>query len=244
MIKSFQGLLARLLKIVVVSLLLPVVVGLLGGVLEQLARCGAGAEADVRTWILRGGAVYVGLHVLLYKPVPWFAASRAMFTTLAVWLFGGQIASVEKGAASKADGGKSKKGSKEKGSGSAGSGSTTLVAFSPYVVPLWTVVVCLIAWAASHVVSRRWIDVPAALLLGASMAFHWLMTADELQQQRSRWPIETYLLALALIFVLTLFIAAACVPLAMPEFSFVQALSAGLSRAQAIYAAVWQQLFG
>ena len=240
--KAVQGMLARLIKMVVVCLLIPLVIGLVEAFVEQLAFAGGGWDA--KTWALRGGAVYVGLHVLLYKPVALFAAGRTMFATLAVWLFGGQVASVEKGAA-KSDGGKSKKGSKDKGgSGSAGSGSTTLVAFSPYVVPLWTIAVCLMAWAASHVVSRQWIDAPSAALIGASLAFHWLMTADELQQQRSRWPIETYVLALALIFVLTLFIAAACVPLAMPEFSFVQTLSTGFSRTQGIYTAVWQQLFG
>ena len=238
--KAVQGMLARLIKMVVVCLLIPLVIGLVEAFVEQLVFAGGGWDA--KTWALRGGAVYVGVHVLLYKPVSLFAAGRTMFATLALWLFGGQVASVEKGAA-KSESGKSAKGSKSK-SGSAGSGSTTLVAFSPYVVPLWTIVVCLMAWAASHVVSRQWIDAPSAALIGASLAFHWLMTADELQQQRSRWPIETYVLALALIFVLTLFIAAACVPLAMPEFSFVQTLAAGLSKTQAMYAAVWQQLFG
>jgi hypothetical protein len=238
--KAFQGILARLIKIVVVSLLIPLVVGLLGGVLEQLTFAGG---SDAATWVLRGGAVYVGLHVLLYKPVSWFAASRAMFATLAVWLFGGQVASVEKGAA-KAEGGKAGKGAKTKSGGAAaGSGSTTLVAFSPYVIPLWTILVCLAAWVASQWIDRHWIDAPAASLIGASMAFHWLMTADELQQQRSRWAIETYLLALALIFALTLLIAAACVPLAVPGFSFVQALAAGLGRTQALYAAAVEQFF-
>lgn len=238
--KVFQTILARLIKIVVVSLLIPLVVGLLGGVLEQLTFAGG---SDAATWVLRGGAVYVGVHVLLYKPVAWFAASRAMFATLAVWLFGGQVASVEKGAA-KAEGGKAGKGAKAKGgSAPAGSGSTTLVAFSPYVVPLWTILVCLAAWVASQWIDRHWIDAPSASLIGASMAFQWLMTADELQQQRSRWPIETYLLALALIFALTLLVAAACVPLALPGFSFVETLSAGLSRTQAMYSTVWQQLF-
>ena len=76
-----------------------------------------------------------------------------------------------------------------------------------------------------------------------TIAFHWVMTADDLQQQRKRWHLETYLLALSLVFVLTLLAAAACLPWMVPEFSLVQMLSDGLARAQALYGAIIQQLF-
>jgi hypothetical protein len=96
--------------------------------------------------------------------------------------------------------------------------------------------------------ASRWIDpaqveAPACFLAGLTLAFHWLMTADELQQQRERWHLETYLLAVGLIIVLTILLAAAVLPLALPEFSFARALADGLAKTQAIYAALVQRLF-
>ena len=69
------------------------------------------------------------------------------------------------------------------------------------------------------------------------------MTADELQAQRKRWHLETYLLALSLVFVLTLLVAAACLPWAVPELSFIRVLAEGLSRTQDIYTTIVYQLF-
>ena len=48
-----------------------------------------------RDWMTWGFATYVGLHLLLYRPVALFRASHRLFSILAVWLFGGQVASVE-----------------------------------------------------------------------------------------------------------------------------------------------------
>ena len=87
------------------------------------------------------------------------------------------------------------------------------------------------------------LDGPASILIGVTIAFHWLMTADALQQQRSRWHLETYLLAIGLVFALTLLIGGACLPWAIPEFSFVRALSDGCSRAQTIYTTIIQRVF-
>ena len=75
------------------------------------------------------------------------------------------------------------------------------------------------------------------------MAFHWLMTADDLQQQRDRWHMETYLLAIGLVFVVTLLIGGACLPWAVPEFSFLRALADGLAYAQTLYWTLVQRLF-
>ena len=118
-----------------------------------------------------------------------------------------------------------------------------MVAFSPYVIPLSTVLVCALGWALRQWTGRAWVEGAMSALIGVTMAFQWLMTADELQQQREQWHVETYLLALCLVFILTLAIAAACVPWALPEFSVGQAFAEGMARTRAIYAVVWQRLF-
>ena len=229
---NFSALLGRLLKGIVVAVLIPFAIGLLQGITQGVTVASASGSTALE-WMWWGFVTYVGIHLLLYRPAGLFRASHALFSVLAVWLFGGQVASVES-----AGGGKHKSG---KGEGS--SQGSTLVAFSPYVIPLYVILVSAAAWGLRQAVDPKYVDGASAFLIGAASAFHWLMTAEDLQQQRERWRVETYLLAIGLVFMVTLLIGGACLPLAVPEFSFVPALSDGLARAQAIYAALIQRLF-
>lgn len=239
---KLAGWAGRGIKIVMVALVIPLTIGLLLGFLDQLDVPSMSGNT-FRQLVVWGFAAYVGVHVLLYRPVAWFQVSHRMFSTLAVWLFGGQVASTEGAAASSQ--GKLGKGGKREGGAErrrAAEGST-LVAFSPYVVPLYTMLACAAGWGAAHWVDRRFVDGPVGVLIGSTMAFQWLMTADDLQPQRDHWHLETYLLAIGLVFVLTLVLGSLCVPWAIPEFSVGRALSDGLTHTHAIVTAVFQQLF-
>jgi len=235
---SVVSVVGRLLKVAMVVIVVPLAVALLLSLLDQLNVPSASGGATFREWVLRGAWTYIGIHLLLYRPVRLFRISHRLFSTLAVWLFGGQVASVEQGA------GKGGKGKESKGGkGEAAAQGSTLVAFSPYVIPLYTVLVCAAGWALGRSLDRALVDGPVSFLLGMTLAFHWLMTADQLQQQRDQWHVETYGLAIGLVFVLTLIVGGACVPWAVPEVSFVRALADALARAQAIYSAIIRQLF-
>ena len=237
-VSNIHTVIGRLIKAIVVAALIPLVIGLLLGVVEQFKSAGV-AGASVARWLAWGFCTYLGVHLLLYRPASLFRISRALFSTLAVWLFGGHVTSVEHAGRSKGKQGAAKQG-KDRGGGAQGS---ALVAFSPYVIPLSTVLVCALGGVLSRWIEPSRFEGAIGALLGMTMAFQWLMTAEELQQQRDQWHVETYLLALCLVFVLTLVLAAACVPWALPEFSFTQALSEGMARTHAIYATVWQRLF-
>ena len=86
--------LARIVKWVMVAVLIPVAIGLFQGTLQQLETL-SGSGALYRTWVERGFLTYVWLHLLLYRPVALFRSSHRVFSVLAMWLFGGQVASVE-----------------------------------------------------------------------------------------------------------------------------------------------------
>lgn len=235
-LSKVSAVLGRVVKWVMVAVLIPLAIGLLQGILNQLDGPAA-SGATFREWVWWGFVTYVGTHLLLYRPAAMFRVSHRLFSTLAVWLFGGQVASTEGGG-----GGKASKGDKG-GKGGPSSQGSTLVAFSPYVIPLYAVLGCAVGWALVRWVDRVFVDGPVSFFLGMAMAFHWIMAADDLQQQRDRWHLETYLLAIGLVFVLTLLIASACLPWAIPEFSFVRALAEGFSRSQAIYTTLIQRLF-
>jgi hypothetical protein len=222
-----------------VAVLVPLAIGLLQGILRQLDVLSA-SGATFRQWLGWGFVTYVALHVLLYRPVPMFRVSHQMFSVLAVWLFGGQVAPVA-GSPGADLGGAGKRGRGGKADMSQGS---TLVAFSPYVIPLYAMLVSAGGWVLNQwLPDRVLIDGPVTFLIGFMMAFHWLMTADDLQQQRERWHVETYLLAIGLVFVVTLVIAGACLPWAIPEFSFLRALGDGFTKTQSIYASMVRGLF-
>lgn len=221
-----------------VAVVLPFAIGLLQSLLEQLEPVSL-TGGTFRQWVSWGFMTYVGVHVLLYRPVGLFRISHRVFSALAVWFFGGQVTTVEEPKGGKAQG----KGAAKSTPADAATQGSTLVAFSPYVVPVYPVLVCVAGWLLGRWWDRTFVDGPVAFAVGVTVAFHWLMTADDLQQQRRRWHLETYLLALSLVFVLTLLIGAACLPWAVPELSFVQTLGDGLSRTRAIYAAIIQRLF-
>ena len=232
-----QTFFARLVKGLMVAIVLPIAIGLFQGILQQIDRVSVAGVA-YHDWIARGFVTYVWLHLLLYRPAALFRISHRMFSVLAIWLFGGQVASVEQSGSGSAKG-RSAKGERSEGIAQ----GSPLVAFSPYVIPLYTILVCAVAWILTRWWDRAFVDGPITFLIGVTSAFHWIMTADELQQQRSRWHVETYLLALGLVFIVTLLVGALCLPWAIPEFSFIQALADGLSNAHAIYATVCQRVF-
>ena len=79
--------------------------------------------------------------------------------------------------------------------------------------------------------------------MGATLTMHWVMTADDLQQHRERFPLDVYLPGLGLIGLISVLIVGACLPLAVPEFSLPSLLADALAQAGAIYAAVLHALF-
>ena len=232
---KFAEALSRIIKSAMVVVLIPLAIGLLDGVLKQLEIMSS-SGATFRQWIEWGVVSYVGLHVLLYRPVAMFRVSHRLFSVIAVWLFGGQVTTVGGSASGKGKGGKG-------GKGEAAAEGSPLVAFSPYVIPLYVILVCAGSLLLRQWAGRRWVDGPASFLIGFLIAFHWLMTAEDLQQQRDRWHMETYLLAIGLVFVLTLLLGGACLPWAVPEFSFARALADGFAKTQAIYTTLIQRLF-
>ena len=175
---SLGSVLARLVKIVMIAVLLPFAIGLLRGTLDQLELM-SWSTATFREWVSWGFFTYVGIHVLLYRPMGLFRASHKVFSLLAVWLFGRQVASVEQGH-------ERKKGKRADDAGGAAADpaaqGSTLVAFSPYVVPVTTLLICAAGWVLRRWWHQAFVDGPISFLIGLSMAFHWLMTAESLQE--------------------------------------------------------------
>ena len=155
-----SGLIGRLVKIVMVVVLLPTAAALLLGVLNQL-NVPSLSGGQVREWVVWGAMTYLGIHILLYRPLALFRGSHRLFSALAVWLFGGHVSSVEDAKVTAA---KKKWIRRAKSEGSAQ--GSTLVAFSPYVIPLYTVLVCAAGWGMRQGLDRVFVDGPISFFLG------------------------------------------------------------------------------
>ena len=238
------SLLGRLVKGFVGALLIPPVMGLVIGVISQLDEINAGAHTAAY-WFVWGLAAYAGTHLLLYRPKHLFQLNHALLERLAVWLFGGQVATVgsEQPASSKRPPkAKPKKGRPAPEGGEAPQAST-LVVISPYLVPLYTVIISLLAWVATHWGGGELFRIVTSLLLGISLGFHLSMTGEDLQQHIDQFPVEARLMALTFSTLASWVVAALCVPMALADFSLSGVLAQMASSTQAIYARVFGTLF-
>lgn len=227
----------RLVKAMVGVLLIPPVVGLVLGIDGELKSL-ASPDGSYARWFLWGMTSYVGVHLLLYKPRGLFRFSHRLLARLAVWLFGGQVTTVGAEDATRA-----KTSGKSKGKSANAARGSTLVVLSPYVVPLYVILISLGAWLLLRWITPELVVRPAAFLIGASLALHITMTADDLQQDRGRFPLELYVMALAISSFMSLLVAAMCLPLVIPEFEWMRVFAQAMAHAEGIYTAAVQMLF-
>lgn len=228
--------LGRFVKAFVGLLLAPLVIGLLLGILHQLETLFVGPKSFA-DWASAGAVGYVGVHLFLYQPEPLFRVQHLLLSRVSLWLFGGQVSTVDPPKSGGKKGGQAS--AKDKAGGAKDS---TLLALSPYLVPLYPILICVAFW-----VSKRWValwpvEAAAAVLIGATAMFHWVMTAHDMQQHRERFPIDAYLLALAIIGVVSTLVISVCLPLAA-EFSLPGLFADALATAAGIYTAVFRTLF-
>lgn len=245
---KLSSLLGRFVKGLVGALLIPPVIGLAVSVVSQFDELSAGTRS-CGYWFLLGLIGYAGTHLLLYRPRQLFALNHALLDRLAVWLFGGQVATVgSEGAAASSKKApkpsKAKKGKGDKDGGDAPAEASTLVVISPYLVPLYTGLVSLLAWVAAHWGDGSLFRIITSAAFGISLGFHICMTGEDLQEHAEQFPIETRLMALAISILASVSIAALCAPVALPDFSVSEVFAKAGSHAHQIYAGVASTLFG
>ena len=240
----------RIIKGIVGIVLIPAVIGLAVAFVRGLEAVKDGAHTAAY-WFTWGLGSYVGLHLLLYRPKVLFGLNHALLARLGTWLFGGQVSTVgaEESGATKSSKPKkrgkkrSKDGDEDGGGGDAPEAASTLVVISPYLVPLYVILVCLFAWTA-HRKDYTWLfHALVGTSIGAALAFHISMTGEDLQEHAEQFPIETRLMALAVSILASLAVATLCLPLAYAGFSAPSVWTDAAATTRAIYTNIFQTLF-
>ncbi len=224
--------------------LVPPLIGLIAGTLRQLDVVVIGSRS-AGSWAAMGAVGAVGVYLFLYQPVALFRVQHRMLSGLSAWLFGGQIAT----GGAQADSGKRAKGKAKAepvaGAGTAASGST-LVVLSPYLVPLYTLLGALAAWAARGWWPADAVDAVSAVWLGAALMFHWIMAARELQElkgNKERVPFASYLLSVALIGLGSLTLVVVTLPASVPGVSVSSVFADAVGLTRNAYVTVFRTLF-
>ncbi len=241
-LSKLGALIGRIVKTIVGLLLVPLVIGLVLAIAAELESLGGGHV--LAQWFVWGVLGYAIMHLFFYKPTAVFRTSHALLARISAWLFGGQVATVGAEGASP----KPPKGKKQKGNGKADSASpaaqgSTLVVLSPYLVPLYVVLVAIGVQVLSHWIQPEVVQRVGVLLIGLAIAMHVVMTADDLQADRERFPIEMYVMSLAISGLVSLAMTVACLPLVVPEFDWLGVFADALRQTRAIYATAFSALF-
>jgi len=231
-VSRFTKLLGRFVKGLVGVLLIPPVVGVILGLSGELKSVSANGQ-PYADWFAWGCLSYAGVHLFFYKPITLFRISHAVLARITLWLFGGQVTTV---------GGTSAKG-KTKGKADRTEQGSTLVVLSPYLVPVYVVLVSLSAWALAHWLPVELINRLAVFLVGGGLVMHLAMTADDLQQHREQFPIELYLVAIALSGLVSLLVVAWSLSIVLPAFEMAGVFAEATASVKAIYQTVINTLF-
>ena len=239
LISSVTRWFGRLIKLVIALCLLPPFLGLAAGIWQQLDVAMAGSKSYAE-WARIGIVGYVSVHLLLVQPNALFRAQHRLLSKLSGWLFGGQVTTEPPKAQKRSEKKSEKPDTAAKGGSMRGS---TMLVLSPYLVPLYTILVCVAAWALGRWANVPLLDPAVGILIGATLSLHWVMAADDLQQNRSRFPFDAYLLALALIGLVSSVLVALCLPLAVEPWSVPAVFAEALRQAHAVYSAVFRALF-
>ena len=184
-------------------------------------------EGD-EVYFLYGVLLYFLIHTLLFKPVYLYALAHESIHAMVSMAFGGKIASV-------------------KASGKGGETRTTktnvMVELAPYFTPLYTLLLCGMAFVLVRIFNWVHVQDLFILLIGFSLTFHVVMTVDFLKTKQPDLMKLGTLFSVGVIYVVNLLVIVLVLGFVFPEVSprnyFVNALSA----TEIAYRKLYDQLF-
>lgn len=196
----------RILKFVAGLLLLPACAGFaiafyncFWGTGTQL-RVAVAGWPDLFKWFMTGAGLFAAVGVLLWRPAIVYSFAHEMVHALTTWLCLGQVTNFRAATT---------------GGQVTVSRSNTLIRLSPYMVPLYALVVAGVFIGfdvAGHPLNRPEL---LAALLGATIAFHVGFTLHSLQLGQSDLKEDGWLFSLTLIFLANTLILGALLGLAL-----------------------------
>jgi hypothetical protein len=199
---------AKWLKLAVAILLLPFCAGAVGALL-QVARASGAADTF---WVAfaGGAACWLGVFLLLPKPMLVYVFGHELTHALWAWAFGGRVKRFK---------------FSHKGGHVVVTKSNFLIILAPYFFPLYAILVVL-AFALGHFLFgwhqyRVWFH----LFLGAAYAFHLTLTWHILQTRQSDITSQGYLFSAVIVFLGNIVVLLVGLPLLTAQVGLITVFS-------------------
>jgi hypothetical protein len=118
-----------------------------------------------------------------------------------------------------------------------------LVKVAPYVIPIYAIIIAILYSLAITIGSSARILNSLVFLFGFSLALHLVFSAKTLRGKKWDFLKGNYIFGFSLVFIINISIAAFCLNLIFPKYSFVNFCNNTYLIAYSIFFAVFKQLF-
>ncbi|MCK4463134.1 MAG: hypothetical protein KAU58_02365 [Candidatus Omnitrophica bacterium] len=177
---------------------------------------------------LWGIVLYMLMHILFFKPTYFYTLGHEAIHVLATWLCGGHITSF----------------SVSRWGGSVSTSKTNFfIELSPYFVPIYTIVLILIAPLIKSKLVNIHILSCYIFSLGFTLGMHLIMTAEALKLKQTDIMKSGYPFSLMIIYVANLLIVFFILSLFTKDLSFKAYFLKSLDYSKNIYFSIWNKLF-
>ena len=175
-----------------------------------------------------GIIAYSIFHLLIYRPAKLYIFSHELLHAVSSWLFGGKTKQFQV---------------TDKGGSVTTTKSNTFINLAPYLFPIYTILIWLIYFLFSLFHNLERYTGPCLFLIGLSLAFHIIFTAELLKTKQRDLVKSGYLFSISIIYIVNISIVAFALNLIFPSFSFVDFFKSSYQTVGDIYSFLFRQLF-
>jgi hypothetical protein len=216
-----------ILKILLGIFTLPVCAGVSVGFYESLSRIKIMSYYQQKYFIV-GAVSYLVVHAIVLKPAYLYILGHELMHAIAALLSGGKVKSIRV-------------------SSRGGSVSTTksniFIALSPYLFPLYTVLVSVVWFSLNYFMKTKLNYSLFLFAIGFTLMFHIVLTVDFLKIKQTDLLHAGHLFSMCLIYIINLIIVGLVFSLLFKDMVFENFLQCSYLKAKDIYAAIFRQLF-
>jgi len=217
----------KILKILLGILALPICIGVSISLYEHLSQIQIVLYYQQKYFIV-GIISYLVVHAVVFKPSYLYVLSHELMHAIAALLSGGRVRSIKVSS---------------KGGSVATTKSNLFIALSPYLFPLYTIIVVLL-WLGIKYVMKSDINCSFFLFaIGFTLAFHIVLTIDFLKIRQTDLIYAGYLFSICLIYIINLIIVGLILSFLFKSVIFTVFLQDSYIKARSIYVGIFRQLF-
>ncbi len=208
-------------------LLLPVAIAVSIALYRQLISL-EDIGSPQQIYFFYGIIAYSIFHLLIYRPAKLYIFSHELLHTVSSWLFGGKTKQFQ---------------ITDKGGSVTTTKSNTFINLAPYLFPIYAILIWLVYFLFSFFYNLERYRNPFLFLIGLSLAFHIIFSAELLKTKQSDLVKSGYLFSISIIYIVNISIVAFALNLIFPSFSFVDFFKSSYQTVGDIYSFLFRHLF-